>query len=59
MGASRQLLLLCAAPAARAFYLPGVAPREYQQGDKVELKLNKLASTKTQLPYEWYTLPFC
>ena len=48
-----------AVPGARAFYLPGVAPREYAQGDRVELKLNKLASTKTQLPYEWYSLPFC
>jgi len=42
-----------------AFYLPGVAPREYVKGDPVDLKLNKLASTKTQLPYEWYSLPFC
>ena len=24
--------------AARAFYLPGVAPREYKSGEKVELK---------------------
>ena len=21
--------------------------------------MNKLTSTKTQLPYEWYSLPFC
>jgi len=41
------------------FYLPGIAPHEYLKGDRVELKLNKLASTKTQLPYEWYSLPFC
>lgn len=24
---------------ARAFYLPGVAPREYESGEKVELKV--------------------
>ncbi len=24
---------------ARAFYLPGVAPREYDTGEKVELKV--------------------
>ena len=34
--------------AARAFYLPGVAPREYGTGERVELKVNKLTSTKTQ-----------
>jgi len=46
--------------AARAFYLPGVAPVEYEQGEKVELKVNKLTSVKTQLPYKYYDrLPFC
>lgn len=44
---------------ASAFYLPGVAPTEYQQGDWVELKVNKLTSTKTQLPYRFYVLPYC
>ena len=23
------------------------------------MQVNKLTSTKTQLPYEWYHLPFC
>jgi len=41
------------------FYLPGVAPREYMEKEKVELKVNKLTSTKTQLPFEYYSLPFC
>ena len=31
-----------------AFYLPGVAPREYADGDKVEIKVHKLSSPKTQ-----------
>ena len=44
---------------ASGFYLPGVSPREYAQGERVELKVNKLTSTKTQLPYEYYSLPFC
>lgn len=44
---------------ARAFYLPGVAPIEYQEGGQVDLKVNKLTSVKTQLPYGYYTLPFC
>jgi len=41
------------------FYLPGVAPREFAPGEKVELKVNKMTSMRTQLPYEYYDLPFC
>ncbi|CAK0878238.1 unnamed protein product [Prorocentrum cordatum] len=52
-------LLWLAGGAAQAFYLPGVAPREYLQGNYVELKVNKLTSAKTQLPYSFYTLPHC
>jgi len=41
-------------------YLPGVAPVDYNTGDVVELKVNKLTSVKTQLPYKYYDkLPFC
>jgi len=41
-------------------YLPGVAPVDYNDGDVVELKVNKLTSVKTQLPYKFYDkLPFC
>merc|ERR1740138_1175156 len=46
-------------PLAAGFYLPGVAVREYQADEKVDIKVNKLTSTKTQLPYDFYTLPFC
>ena len=48
--------LVC--PAA-GFYLPGVAPQEYADGARVDLKVNKLSSVHTQLPFEWYSLPFC
>ena len=53
-----QAAALLAAPAC-AFYLPGVAPREYADGDKVEIKVHKLSSPKTHLPYDYYSLPFC
>eukprot|EP00927_Polykrikos_kofoidii_P055467 TRINITY_DN49717_c0_g1_i1.p1 TRINITY_DN49717_c0_g1~~TRINITY_DN49717_c0_g1_i1.p1 ORF type:complete len:653 (-),score=106.61 TRINITY_DN49717_c0_g1_i1:194-2083(-) len=43
----------------QAFYLPGVAPMEYAEGSSVPLKVNKLTSVKTQLPYRYYVLPFC
>mmetsp|Transcript_128304 Transcript_128304/g.256254 ORF Transcript_128304/g.256254 Transcript_128304/m.256254 type:complete len:618 (-) Transcript_128304:142-1995(-) len=42
-----------------AFYLPGVAPTEYHEGSVVDLKVNKLTSVKTQLPYRYYVLPYC
>lgn len=38
----------CLLAPASAFYLPGVAPRDYLPGEKVDLKVNKLTSTKTQ-----------
>ena len=50
------LHLLCA---VGAFYLPGIAPHEYADGERVEIKVNQLSSTKTQMPYDYYSLPFC
>ena len=45
----RSSLLALALGASRAFYLPGVAVHEYAQDERVEIKVNKLTSTKTQL----------
>uniref|UniRef100_A0A2K5EFY9 Transmembrane 9 superfamily member n=1 Tax=Aotus nancymaae TaxID=37293 RepID=A0A2K5EFY9_AOTNA len=42
-----------------AFYVPGVAPINFHQNDPVEIKAVKLTSSRTQLPYEYYSLPFC
>mmetsp|Transcript_29952 Transcript_29952/g.58714 ORF Transcript_29952/g.58714 Transcript_29952/m.58714 type:complete len:635 (-) Transcript_29952:68-1972(-) len=44
---------------ATAFYLPGVSPHDYKEGELVEMKVNKLDSIQTQLPYDYYSLPFC
>ncbi|XLR28740.1 hypothetical protein S83_056640 [Arachis hypogaea] len=44
---------------AFSFYLPGVAPQDFQKGDQLQVKVNKLTSTKTQLPYTYYSLPYC
>ncbi|XP_068647821.1 transmembrane 9 superfamily member 8-like [Aristolochia californica] len=49
-------LLLCN---VHAFYLPGVAPEDFQRGDELKVKVNKLTSIKTQLPYSYFSLPFC
>ncbi|KAJ9504989.1 hypothetical protein QJQ45_013398 [Haematococcus lacustris] len=45
--------------AADAFYLPGVAPQDFKRKDVMYLKVNKLSSIKNQLPYEYYSLPYC
>ena len=41
------------------FYLPGVAPYSYEETEKVTLKVNKLSSVHTQLPYNYYSLKYC
>jgi hypothetical protein len=47
--AVRLLVLFNCVAFVDSFYLPGVAPHEYADGDKVEIKVNKLSSTKTQV----------
>jgi len=44
---------------AVCYYLPGAPPREFVEGEPVDLKVNKLTSVHTQLPYKYYSLPFC
>ena len=44
---------------ANAFYLPGIAMKEYAQGDAVEVLANRLTSPSSALPYSYYSLPFC
>lgn len=51
--------LLVIAPTVTSFYLPGVAPQDYARDDLVNFKVNKISSTKTALPFEYYSLPFC
>ena len=45
--------------AAHAFYVPGVAPSDFGWGDPIEIRAIKMTSTHTQLPYEYYSIPFC
>ena len=42
-------VLLCTL--TTGFYLPGVAPREFKEGDNVPLKVDKISSVRSQLPY--------
>jgi len=52
------LLCFLCSPAG-AFYLPGVNPQSFGEGDAVKLKVNKMTSTHTLLPKDYYRLPFC
>lgn len=44
---------------ASAFYLPGIASINYEEGEKLDVMANKLTSPKNKLPYDYYSLPFC
>ncbi|GAA0169428.1 transporter [Lithospermum erythrorhizon] len=41
------------------FYLPGSFPHKYKVGDQLSVKVNSLTSIDTELPYGYYSLPFC
>ncbi|KAF2881654.1 hypothetical protein ILUMI_24511 [Ignelater luminosus] len=41
------------------FYVPGMAPVEFKKGQPIDVKAVKMTSIHTQLPYEYYSLPFC
>ncbi|XP_067163859.1 transmembrane 9 superfamily member 4 isoform X2 [Apteryx mantelli] len=53
------LVLLSLLHGTDSFYVPGVAPINFHRNDPVEIKAVKLTSSRTQLPYEYYSLPFC
>lgn len=44
---------------SRGFYVPGVAPTDFNEGDKIEVRAVKMTSSQTQLPFEYYSLDFC
>ncbi|KAK1439436.1 hypothetical protein QVD17_05254 [Tagetes erecta] len=41
------------------YYLPGNFPHKYNVGDQLSVKVNSLTSIDTEMPYGYYTLPFC
>ncbi|ONK59592.1 uncharacterized protein A4U43_C08F8050 [Asparagus officinalis] len=43
----------------QAFYLPGSYPHKYQTGDSLSVKVNSLTSIETEIPFSYYSLPFC
>lgn len=53
------LFLVCSLRYCHGFYVPGVAPVEFLKGQTIDVKAVKMTSTRTQLPYEYYSLQFC
>lgn len=41
------------------FYLPGSYPHKYGIGDFLSVKVNSLTSIDTEIPFSYYSLPFC
>lgn len=42
-----------------SFYLPGSYMHTYQQGEVIRAKVNSLTSIETELPFSYYSLPYC
>lgn len=41
-----------------AFYIPGISPTVFREGERVPLYVNKIFSEKSPLPYAYADLPF-
>merc|ERR1719188_2159162 len=52
-------ILLLLLNEASSFYMPGVKPQTFYKNDEVTLKVNAMTSIHTQLPKDYYRLPFC
>ncbi|XP_058083093.1 transmembrane 9 superfamily member 11-like [Magnolia sinica] len=46
-------------PPIQAFYLPGSYPHSFLTGEQLVVKVNSLTSIETEMPFGYYTLPFC
>ena len=55
----QSLLIQFSFDVCNAFYVPGVAPQDFAKGEKIDVRAIKMTSSHTQLPYEYYSLPFC
>ncbi|KAL1819598.1 hypothetical protein ACET3Z_014467 [Daucus carota] len=54
------VLFIClVAQLGHGFYLPGSYPHKYVVGDPLSVKVNSLTSVETEIPFSYYSLPFC
>lgn len=69
MGTSKAMLLpawlfamfivLVCGPGVNAFYLPGSYMRKFVHNDPLTVMVNSLTSIETELPFGYYSLPYC
>jgi len=52
------MLLMVVSP-GNAFYLPGSYMHTYSQGELISAKVNSLTSIETEMPFNYYSLPYC
>jgi transmembrane 9 superfamily protein 2/4 len=53
------LLLLSCVPKSNSYYLPGTYPVEYPKGSVLNVEVNSLVSSDTEMPFDYYSMPFC
>ncbi|PIA39644.1 hypothetical protein AQUCO_02600239v1 [Aquilegia coerulea] len=53
------LILVCMNVVCNGFYLPGSYMHTYSSGEAIIVKVNSLTSIETELPFGYYTLPYC
>jgi transmembrane 9 superfamily protein 2/4 len=52
-------LLVCLLVRQEMVHGKAIEPNSFKEGELVELKVNKLTSTKNLYPMDYYRLPFC
>ncbi|GLT72127.1 hypothetical protein SLA2020_440840 [Shorea laevis] len=52
-------VILLFAHACNGFYLPGSYMHTYSPGEHIFAKVNSLTSIETELPFSYYSLPYC
>lgn len=52
-------LALATVASAAGYYLPGTYPQEFYIGQQLQAEVNSLTSAETELPFDYYSLPFC
>lgn len=53
------MLLAMRSTSTGAFYLPGSYSHKYLVGDTLSVKVNSLTSIDTEIPFSYYSMPFC
>lgn len=44
---------------ANAFYIPGVHPIDFREGDPVNPRVGRVSSVRKHVPFDYYDLPMC